>query len=1417
MSTKNTLRSLTENNAELSKKMEKVYLELLGLVGKDIQHNHYYKFGDLLVANTLGIEYNIDLDKQKNTFDSIDVAGEELASSIIHAALYLVIKERFNQDIIVKENLTFGNKDFARQLEDLYVAGSLDLFVGEKSKNLTEEMISSNMLAALDKNLTYEEYIQDLKYFERDLEILSKLTKKSGSRYVDGINSTRDKDNIRMLLEGDESISEVVDQNVHLVRNVYTTAFQGSFELEKYDSVLCMTDRIPAFSISSKGVMKQPTITKVTEEGKRTLQLNPRYQNFANYFRNLYITTSSSQGKTDKCVVSKHRQWDVKEMVTSDSPVYNPYKIAEYVYGRKSTYQLNKPVYLSYTGKQGWENYYSNYVEENIKTVFYDTVMYTLETEGLLTDKGYKTITEEAYSKIEENLQKVRYSLCTFFLLVERTGRNVSWASFRLRMCTPFLKKDNIEKSIVLVNKLLDDVFKGAKNTRGGETKTTPEIITEMVDLNIVDYQHTMDLKIANGRPIFAYKALDILQEKGEDINVNNLILGRNVDGTILKSNVNSKVNLTQALLHFIIAASRSGKGVMTLSMLAGHIASDRPVFYIDRKPDMTSTLVELVGRDSRGMPNMFILNGGNYQAQFDPHNLLNPEENKEFIFKNIPKWWEFSEYEGQLGDLIYYRGILFTLGLIQLRMYLKTNPEEYAKFNGTEGITVIWDEYTNWQNAFGSCVINPAGWFSPDIIVSEEDISNARIAVSELSKLITKMSNGEELTSKETNKKLDYEAEIEKIKDMKRLYLTDMFYNLARSSTAMFEKINAGLKGGEASYSDIFIIGQNLEIEPIHAEVGYKYNHNRGKPYSNQKVLNRDPILSITNKLPRDFLLGYNSGYPKYLYANSPTSILNDKLTAEARNFAYCHPSMELDTVKGLNQSVDYINREVVPFKPYLILNNAVEPKLSVPLKETKEVIDYECGIPECSYVGTMIKTIYENMGAKVWDAIREENVDEENNLRQEIGFIPYILKASNGKDVKATLRKSLDIANYVVEKMGYPGDFYDFIYDLRPEWNFGAEDIVDAFRNPEDFKRGKNRLKWYNEIYGPESILGALEKANKDVEEIEDDDYIPVGNNYEEDVDDMHKNTETQLNKIPTSETMEKGSLVNELQEITSEKEIEKGVINTSKNIATKSMLNASGYDIRNQTKNEKGEVEEIFTYTKDVELFDNIDFDMEDEATSMKKYYELCQYLTITMIKDFGGLNAIKTIEVNSGNIIINKVKYKANITNDELISSVPLDKKMLLKNGKLSTFINFALFKQCTNLVYFKVDSLNFLKEKVFGELGITNPKPTPNDIFRSLPTKHFILNGKEFTRDGVNFGDSESYVRKKEYLDKQENYLRKTKQQSWDKAKTAFSRRGIGSKFTGLLFFGFGLTAKSGEIATKSGKGLFSAIRNMFKD
>ena len=62
--------------------------------------------------------------------------------------------------------------------------------------------------------------------------------------------------------------------------------------------------------------------------------------------------------------------------------------------------------------------------------------------------------------------------------------------------------------------------------------------------------------------------------------------------------------------------------------------------------------------------------------------------------------------------------------------------------------------------------------------------------------------------------------------------------------------------------------------------------------------------------------------------------------------------------------------------------------------------------------------------------------------------------LKALGSGDVSRSFVRAREIADLVVQQMGYPGSYLEFLLDLRPEWMFSVADITKAFSSPGSFQ---------------------------------------------------------------------------------------------------------------------------------------------------------------------------------------------------------------------------------------------------------------------------------------------------------------------------------------------------------------------------
>lgn len=109
-------------------------------------------------------------------------------------------------------------------------------------------------------------------------------------------------------------------------------------------------------------------------------------------------------------------------------------------------------------------------------------------------------------------------------------------------------------------------------------------------NFNIGNFLYAYDADNYNKEILFSYKLFDKMAKSGITPSSSNLILGRKLNGEDYGINFSAQNNIVTS----IIAGSGSGKGVVTLNVLASLLASDSPVVYMDFKPDMSAMLWEL-------------------------------------------------------------------------------------------------------------------------------------------------------------------------------------------------------------------------------------------------------------------------------------------------------------------------------------------------------------------------------------------------------------------------------------------------------------------------------------------------------------------------------------------------------------------------------------------------------------------------------------------------------------------------------------------------------------------------------------------------------------------------------------------------------------------------------------------------------
>lgn len=113
------------------------------------------------------------------------------------------------------------------------------------------------------------------------------------------------------------------------------------------------------------------------------------------------------------------------------------------------------------------------------------------------------------------------------------------------------------------------------------------EIVTRKQS-GFLEFKLIKDVKKYNSEPLFAYEALDDMLSNQLMPSWERVILGR------LSNDMTFTYDMSKNLGYHVVAASRMGKGVMCLGILASALGSKYPVMYLDSKPDMAITIHDI-------------------------------------------------------------------------------------------------------------------------------------------------------------------------------------------------------------------------------------------------------------------------------------------------------------------------------------------------------------------------------------------------------------------------------------------------------------------------------------------------------------------------------------------------------------------------------------------------------------------------------------------------------------------------------------------------------------------------------------------------------------------------------------------------------------------------------------------------------
>lgn len=1002
------------------------------------------------------------------------VFGESVAIALLMGYL-----QSLNNDRAIEETPEFGYKG----LDEAFQTAVLT-YMNEFSNPANADRLLECGLGIKIRECSEAEYFKN-EYYHQDIATLSKILT---ADIDDGYNKK-----MKETLGSIDDIVTSMDSYMEDLKATYTLLLEDGFGIQPYVGVLSDTDGFLTIADDSN----EATIIK---KGELTLKkLSNR----------LYSRIS------DSVRVSDSRQFDYADIFKSDVPVYFPWKMVEYVMGRESTLNLNKNIYKSSVYSVSWESYSENYVYPNLREVLLRGVYKAFEKvlldsnkievefvspEFVLTD--YKEFVldylsdTDIYNSVFKYVSKIVASLKCCYILTKYPYLANKIAAINLRVtCESKSKSFSTDTKVarelfgdLIASNNKEEFFPPIDLTRGRASATNVAI-----SINIFEYQYDINPMLSHAEPLFGYTIQKQNQKRGRTSNWDNILIGEEVSGKELYASKTSDIKLQNNFIHNIIAGSRSGKGVMTMNILASALVSGKPVFYLDRKPDMASMMYELSGGTQ------FIVNGGLVNSEFDIYNhfdestgdAMTPWKKTVSYLNANPKILELFDvsntgYQSVLGDYIYFRAFMFCMGICVLRTKLagKNDKLRNEVFNGNDGVVIVIDELTGFQTSMGrlfstisSTLVQKALVMDDvDKILDKKADLEAKIRVAQ-----TKITE-----SDKESVKIQQEAEIRKLQhqidgliDVQSLYAGTLFAKIRDSFVTLQSQKVAGFKNKEFSYSDIFVLGQFLDANYYASSLTSKTKGSLSPvffPLTSTKedyyaaYKGADIIRSFLEELGQsDWFLGRN---PDYNYGGKSENPDAKRVTDIDGNWDYVG-THSCNEIRG----IDSASFNHVLFKPYLVLNTHLE---NDPPTVLSSDLRYQ-------YVTQCANRVNETAGGiDLWETVRlkhirsdvKPDVTKDNPrydcLEEGVGFkglVQETLLTTSGDNIsdiddyiKRILGKSGDIANYVAKEMGYTS-WQELIFDLSPEGLFSFDDIVNAVINKPLYTK-ESRLPLYAKL---------------------------------------------------------------------------------------------------------------------------------------------------------------------------------------------------------------------------------------------------------------------------------------------------------------------------------------------------------------
>lgn len=1263
----------------------------------------------------------------------------------------------------------------------------------------------------------------------------------------DSDSSAEEKEYIGLTEKELDNIAEeygpLYTQAVSNILSNYSKMFTAAFQIEQ---------PVGIFSIDEKG---EPAVYRIS--GSRRVESRATIRPIYPY---LYSDTISSYGlkvlksrsaKEIASVIVNGGSSDGIDVANHGDRLYFPNKMLEFAYGlqlagRNQNGATNYPVHSKATS---WKNY-EPIVRNSLKSAFSET----LKLLALKKAKEGHTVKEilmdsSISTEFKGYIDRLRESFLTCIMISDLIKDDENLGLLKVKMLYPY---GDLDSSLNLATRACERVYGKAD----GKKALSRDV--EIDDCYSV-HSYEADSDMVSASPLFAYKAAKAIMRGGEELTFDKMILGRDISGNILQ-NGQVPFNLGNSLVHYDIAESRSGKGVATLAKVAAAIKSKMFIPYGDNKPDMGALLLELC-------PEAFIFNGS--AASYSPKDGTNLQ--KRFLAPEMEGWRApnstpdyiknlFGADDAlSLGDIYYLRGVLFTMSIIYARaIHSETfaNSDLFKIDGEPRGIAAFFDEWTVANRGIGNKLREMIGKGVRVSIDSEfYDYESKRKAAERDGKPFTKVFSKP---------------------PVENFYANELMKKLRSSVKAINYGKNAGLQNAENRRSNVFIIGQEQPIlaEDISGESIFPIGNKNADTFLNPKesvIFNNHPLAPFVATGKQDISIGNNTqGWLGSSGNGYAANFINEK----ARMFGYVPKFTKSNQNDIFSQNSEWGKRNATFYKPFLILPKADMDKYYVQtaLKYSKLV-----GVSAKSIIAQNAQQ--DSQGNDIEGAPYEldmydagtEIIDSGKRLHDAVGLEGYLEYIGVSKEeAYNTLKASGDLAQKLVERIGYKGTWREFLMDLRPEYMFSIDELADCFVNSTSLaanhtKDGNLMYKYY-----PEAFTVNVQEGMHENEEVQDKiklmNYFADSDTEGININEIDKERAEQLSNIsylgeedgnledlteldkddglldsmsfhdpsssPKPTFQEKDSLLDlTLADLAKADPItQKRILDRVNQIQEESPIinpndSEKGYGIPGVIFDKHGRA-----YKLDTAQVDLTDDSWDDYVVqqAIKNHGNQFSYSALEKIvtdkamaiaKASGGLSDVRVI---GGVLAINDKVVGLNMS-EQLLNLLPETTIWNVQNGELASYFNWRKLRtgRVRNL---NIESKSFVLTTLAEGMGYRKNFDLKN-FFEDIPSLiSFTIDGEEYTRTTIKYLDEEDIfygARGAEYAYRvSQAWFTKHRKQGFTNATDTWKRKDIGfwrKARNSLWHTTVATTISTGQVGAFVGRKLFKGGKNLMKD